>query len=90
MSVLYLERPSFWTDARDGEAWFHALATLKRADPVLLSGSPRVVWQRALSKTLSRRTALGLFGATSTSDGALLHGAGLMIEHESRSGSLSM
>ncbi len=84
MSVLYLERPSFWTDTRDGEAWFRALATLKRADPAMRKGSPRVVWQHALAKTLSRRTALGLFGAATTSDGALLHGAGLMVEHESK------
>ncbi|WP_441256799.1 hypothetical protein AB7Z32_40120 [Bradyrhizobium sp. 482_C4_N1_1] len=84
MSVLYLERPSFWTDTRDGEAWFRALATLMRADPALCSGSPRAVWQHVLSKTLSRRTALGLFGAVTTSDGALLHGAGLMIKHGSK------
>src|SRR5437773_1830304 len=84
MSVLHLERPSFWTDTRDGEAWFRALVTLKRADPSLLSGSPRSVWQRVLSKTLSRRTALGLFGAATMSDGALLHGAGLMVEHASK------
>lgn len=84
MSVLYLERPSFWTDTRDGEAWFRALATLKSADPALLAGSPRSVWQHVLSKTLSRRTSLGLFGAATKSDGALLHGAGLMVEHDSK------
>ena len=82
MSVLYLERPSFWSDTRDGEAWFRALAMLKRADPALLSGSPRVVWQHVLSKNLSRRTALGLFGAATTSDSAILHGVGLLVEHE--------
>ena len=80
MSVLYLERPSFWTDTRDGEAWFRALATLMHSDPALCSGSPRAVWQHVLSKTLSRRTAVGLFGAVTTSDGALLHGAGLMVK----------
>lgn len=76
--TLHLERPSFWTETRDPEAWFRALDVLSRAEQSALKGTPRAVWDHALAKTLSRRTALGLFGAAETAEGALLYGTGLM------------
>jgi hypothetical protein len=83
MKTLYLERPSFWTETRDGEAWFRALVVLSQAPPAQLVGSPRSVWQQALSKSLSRRTALGLFGATEAKGDAILYGVGFMAESTS-------
>lgn len=70
--TLHLERPSFWTEASDPEAWFRALEVLLTMPPE--AGSPRAVADRTLVGVISRRGALGLFGLVED----LLPGVGLV------------
>jgi hypothetical protein len=70
--ALHLERPTFWTESSDPEAWFRALDVLASKPPE--GGSPRAVADRALVGVISRRGAVGLFGLA---DG-LLPGVGLV------------
>lgn len=70
--TLHLERPAFWTETSDPEAWFRALDLLASKSPG--AGSPRAVADRALAGVISRRGALGLFGLA----GHLLPGVGLV------------
>ncbi len=80
--TLYLERPAFWTEPRDPEAWLRALQVLVDATRTATAGSPRTVWERLLRPTLSRRAALGLFGSVECPGGARLHGVGLLVLSE--------
>jgi hypothetical protein len=70
--TLHLERPAFWTETSDPEAWFRALDVLASKPPEL--GSPRSVADRALVGVISRRGAAGLFGLLDQ----LLPGVGLV------------
>jgi hypothetical protein len=70
--VLHIERPAFWTEPSDPEAWFRALDVLASKPPEL--GSPRAVAERALVGVISRRGAAGLFGLVDH----LLPGVGLV------------
>lgn len=70
--TLHLERPAFWTETSDPEAWFRALDVLA-AKPAE-AGSPRAVADGALVGVISRRGALGLFGLVED----LLPGTGLV------------
>ena len=58
--TLHLERPAFWTETSDPEAWFRALEVLASRPPE--QGSPRSVADRTLVGVISRRGAAGLFG----------------------------
>src|ERR1700722_19728629 len=75
--VLLLERPSFWTEARDPESWLRSLVVLTKAKRPLF-GSPRLIWERELRSTISRRGASGLFGIETTATRTVLHGCGLL------------
>lgn len=70
--TLLLERPAFWTEPSDPEAWFRALDVL--AGKPSHEGSPRAVSDRALAGVISRRGALGMFGLVDD----LLPGVGLI------------
>ena len=70
--TLHLERPAFWTETSDPEAWFRALEVLAAKPPK--AGSPRAVADRTLMGVISRRGAMGLFGLTED----LLPGVGLL------------
>lgn len=70
--TLHLDRPAFWTETSDPEAWFRALDVLAAKPPE--AGSPRAVADRALVGVISRRGALGLFGLVE----GLLPGVGLV------------
>ena len=70
--TLQLERPAFWTETSDPEAWFRALDVLTSKPPHV--GSPRAVADRALVGIISRRGAMGLFGLVED----LLPGVGLV------------
>lgn len=70
--TLHLERPAFWTETSDPEAWFRALDLL--ASKPAEAGSPRAVTDRTLAGIISRRGALGLFGLVDD----LLPGVGLV------------
>lgn len=70
--TLHLDRPAFWTETSDPEAWFRALEVLAAKPPE--AGSPRAVADRALVGVISRRGALGLFGLVE----GLLPGVGLV------------
>ena len=72
MRTLHLERPAFWTEPSDPEAWFRALEVLAAKPPE--AGSPRAVADRALAGVISRRGALGVFGLVED----LLPGVGLV------------
>lgn len=73
--TLHLERPAFWTETSDPEAWFRALDVLAAKPPE--AGSPRAVADRALVSVISRRGALGLFGLVE----ARLPGIGLVTRN---------
>ena len=70
--TLHLERPAFWTETSDPEAWFRALDVLASKPPQV--GSPRALADRALVGVISRRGAAGLFGLVED----LLPGVGLV------------
>lgn len=74
--TLHLERPAFWTETSDPEAWFRALQVLAARPPD--QGSPRAVADRAFEGVISRRAALGLFGLVDD----LLPGVGLVIRDD--------
>jgi len=83
LHALYLERPCFWTDLGDPEAWFRALETLStvsEAQPQ--TGTPRTVAERSLLGVLSWRAAIGLFGVSQDDGHELLHGVGLVARNE--------
>ena len=84
MRTLYLERPAFWTEPRDPEAWLRALDVLVSAAADALADGPRAIWRRVLDGTVSRRAAHGLFGATPGRGGARLHGVGLLAPSDGR------
>jgi len=76
---LYLERPAFWTENNDPEAWFRALVALEEVmTRTLLTGSPRAVADHHLAGVISRRGAGGLFGIFRRQGRALLPGVGLV------------
>lgn len=76
--VLHLERPAFWTETGDPEAWFRALAVLAaRRTPQ--TGSPRAIADRSLAGVISRRGAAGLFGVFQSEGRTLLPGVGLVV-----------
>ncbi|MGK3990747.1 hypothetical protein WME99_47315 [Sorangium sp. So ce136] len=75
--VLLLERPAFWTETSDPEAWFRALDVLA-AQRTPQTGSPRAVAEHSLAGVISRRGAAGLFGAFQSEGRALLLGVGLV------------
>lgn len=74
--ALLLERPTFWTETSDPEAWFRALDVL--ASKPVMTGSPRFVADHALVGVISRRGAVGLFGLADD----LLVGVGLVARDE--------
>lgn len=77
---LYLERPAFWREWHDPEVWLRALVRLARAaETAPLTGSPRTLVDRHLSGVISRRNALGLFGAFEDQGRTRLAGVGLMV-----------
>ncbi len=75
---LHLERPAFWTEASDPEAWFRALAVFAAAQGTPWTGTPRAVADRCLAGVISRRGAVGLFGVFQREGRALLPGVGLI------------
>ncbi len=78
-AYLYLERPTFWTENNDPEAWFRALDTLAKVEErTPLTGSPRAVADHHLVGVLSRRGASGLFGAFHRQGRVFLTGVGLV------------
>lgn len=80
---LHLERPTFWTENNDPEAWFRALETLAElAERTPLTGSPRAVADHHLAGVISRRGASGLFGAFHRQGRVFLPGVGLMALDE--------
>jgi hypothetical protein len=79
--TLHLERPAFWTETSDPEAWFRALNALAAADGrVLESGTPRTVAERGLVGVIAWRGAAGLFGTFERSNTIRLHGVGLVVK----------
>ncbi len=77
--TLHLERPAFWTETSDAEAWFRALEVLAATDGrVLESGTPRTVAERGLVGVIAWRGAAGLFGTFERSGNIRLHGVGLV------------
>ena len=76
--LLHLERPAFWTEPGDPESWFRALDALAARRSTPLTGTPRVVADRCLSRVISRRGAIGLFGLFRREDRMLLPGVGLV------------
>lgn len=76
---LHLERPAFWTENNDPEAWFRALVVLAEvAGRTTLTGTPRSVADHHLAGVISRRGAGGLFGVFRRQGRALLPGVGLV------------
>jgi hypothetical protein len=76
---LHLERPAFWTENNDPEAWFRALTALAEiATRAPLTGSPRAVTEHFLAGVISRRGATGLFGAFHRQGRVFLPGVGLV------------
>lgn len=77
--MLHLERPAFWTEASDPEAWFRALeviATAAHRTPQ--TGTPRTVAERCLQGTIAWRGAAGLFGVFERAGLVRLPGVGLI------------
>jgi hypothetical protein len=86
--VLYLERPSFWTEERDPECWYRglkALAELEKEEGVI-RGTPRSLWERYLKPVLSRRSILGLFGMAPDYSQNFLLGVGFLEYHPDKKG----
>lgn len=76
--TLHLERPAFWTETSDPEAWFRALHVLaEQGTPHI--GSPRALADRTLRGVISRRGAAGLFGIFQSKGCVLLPGVGLVV-----------
>ena len=76
---LHLERPAFWTENNDPEAWFRALEALADlAGRTALIGTPRTVADHHLAGVISRRGAGGLFGAFPRQGRVFLPGVGLV------------
>jgi hypothetical protein len=76
---LFLERPAFWTEVGDPEAWFRALvaiATAAQNTPQV--GTPRTVAERCLVGVIAWRGAVGLFGVYGRAGRVLLPGVGLV------------
>jgi hypothetical protein len=79
--TLLLDRPAFWTETSDPEAWFRALDVLARTmSQVPQTGTPRTVAERCLVGTIAWRGAAGLFGAFRRSGVVQLHGVGLVAQ----------
>ena len=77
--VLYLERPAFWTEASDPEAWFRALQAIAlAAKQTPQTGTPRTVAERCLVGTIAWRGAAGLFGIFKRAGLVRLPGVGLI------------
>lgn len=82
--TLHLERPAFWTEASDPEAWFRALDVLARTmSQAPQTGTPRTVAERCLVGTIAWRGAAGLFGAFRRSGVVQLPGVGLVAQDTS-------
>jgi hypothetical protein len=86
--VLYLERPSFWSEDRDPECWCRGLKTLVRVESEegVIRGTPRSLWQRCLKQIMSRRSVLGLFGMAPDRDETFLLGVGFLEYHQEEKG----
>ena len=81
---LHLERPSFWTESNDSEAWFRALDAIQHAAASKAqTGTPRTVAERCLVGIIAWRGATGLFGAFRRQGRWLLPGVGLVACDES-------
>jgi hypothetical protein len=77
--TLYLERPAFWTEVGDPEAWLRALDAIAiAAEHTSQTGTPRTVAERCLVGVLAWRGAIGLFGVSYRDGRALLPGVGLV------------
>jgi hypothetical protein len=77
--MLHLERPAFWTEASDPEAWFRALEVIATAaHQTPQTGTPRTVAERCLLGTIAWRGAAGLFGAFQRAGLVRLPGVGLI------------
>jgi hypothetical protein len=78
--ILYLERPSFWTEDRDPECWYRGLKALAalEIEEGAIYGTPRSLWERRLKQVLSRRSIFGLFGMAPDREENLLLGAGFL------------
>jgi hypothetical protein len=77
--TLHLDRPAFWTETRDPEAWFRALDVLVKAiSECPQTGTPRTVAERCLVGVIAWRGAAGLFGVFDRSGVVLLPGVGLV------------
>lgn len=77
--TLHLDRPAFWTETSDPEAWFRALDVLARAGSECpQTGTPRTVAERCLLGVIAWRGAAGMFGAFVRSGDVLLPGVGLV------------
>ena len=79
-SPLLLERPAFWTEARDPEVWFRALHIIVAQAPK--AGSTQLIIRTLLRDTCSRRTVLGLFGSENRAQKTILHGVGLLEQND--------
>ena len=80
--ALQLDRPSFWTEARDPEAWFRALEAISlAAESRPQVGTPRTVAERCLVGVIAWRGAVGLFGVSHDRGQSLLHGVGLVAQN---------
>lgn len=78
--TLHIERPAFWTETSDPEAWFRALEVLVKATGESpQTGTPRTVAERCLVGVIAWRGAAGLFGAFDRSGAVQLPGVGLVI-----------
>lgn len=86
--TLYLERPSFWTEARDPECWYRGLKVLAGVEQEegVIRGTPRSLWQLHLKQVLSRRSILGLFGMASDPEQNFLLGAGFLQFNPDKNG----
>ncbi|MDM0077455.1 hypothetical protein QTH90_23815 [Variovorax sp. J2P1-59] len=77
--ILHLERPAFWTEASDPEAWFRALEVIATAAlRTPQTGTPRTVAERCLLGTIAWRGAAGLFGVFHRAGLVRLPGVGLI------------
>jgi len=77
--MLHLDRPAFWTEANDPEAWFRALEVVAvAAQRTPQTGTPRTVAERCLLGTIAWRGATGLFGVFQRAGLVRLPGVGLI------------
>lgn len=78
--TLHIDRPAFWTESSDPEAWFRALEVLgKVTSESPQTGTPRTVAERCLVGVIAWRGAAGLFGVFDRSGVAQLPGVGLVV-----------